>query len=372
MAILFILFAFLAQTILFLTHWFLYKTAVRFIFAASPAALPALKIFLGVMSLTFVAASLLSSRYSALPARFFYIVAVFWLGLLLYFSLAAAFCWLAYGLTQWFSFTLNLKLFAVASFTLALGVGIYGTINANFIRTTNLTLKIPNLPQLWQNKTAVWISDLHLGEVRNKNFAKMIAARVKGLNPDVVFIGGDLYDGEAVDLDKVTEPFSQINSAFGTYFITGNHEEFSDANKQRYLETVARYGLRILENEMVILDGLQIIGVDYSDSSSQQNFENILKNVKINPNQPSILLKHAPTNIPAAKEAGISLQLSGHAHAGQIFPVGLISHLVYKGYEYGLKQEENFFIYTSSGAGTWGPPMRVGAAPEIVLIKFEN
>ena len=85
---------------------------------------------------------------------------------------------------------------------------------------------------------------------------------------------------------------------------------------------------------------------------------NILKNAKINPSQPSILLKHAPTDIPVAKEAGISLQLSGHAHAGQVFPVGLISRLVYKGYAYGLKQEENFFIYTSSGAGTWGPPMR--------------
>jgi predicted MPP superfamily phosphohydrolase len=93
--------------------------------------------------------------------------------------------------------------------------------------------------------------------------------------------------------------------------------------------------------------------------------------VGLNRNQASILLKHAPTGIPIAKEMGISLQLSGHAHAGQIFPVGLISNLVFKGYAYGLKHEGSFTIYTSSGTGTWGPPMRVGTTPEILLLRFE-
>jgi predicted MPP superfamily phosphohydrolase len=89
------------------------------------------------------------------------------------------------------------------------------------------------------------------------------------------------------------------------------------------------------------------------------------------PTLPSILLYHSPTHIPQAKEAGISLQLSGHAHHGQIFPIQFISRLVYGKYYHGLHIEVDYTLYASSGAGTWGPTMRTGNHPEIVVIRLE-
>jgi predicted MPP superfamily phosphohydrolase len=188
------------------------------------------------------------------------------------------------------------------------------------------------------------------------------------MHPDIVFIGGDLYDGVAVDLDKTIEPFSKVSAPYGTYFITGNHEEFSD--NAPYLQAIRRVGIHVLNNKKVDLDGLQIIGVDYRDSRREEQFRTILQRMGIDPHKPSILLKHAPLNLRVAREQGISLQLSGHTHQGQVFLFRFVTSKVYQGYDYGLKWFGDLLVYTSSGAGTWGPPMRIDTKPEIVVITF--
>jgi len=190
------------------------------------------------------------------------------------------------------------------------------------------------------------------------------------LHPDIIFIGGDLYDGVAGDLDKLAEPFGKLSAPEGVYFITGNHEEFTASTK--FADAVKRAGIKELDNEMVNLDGLQIIGLNYRDNTNAQNYKNIMQGLGINRDQPSILLKHSPFDPQIAQAAGVDLQLSGHTHCGQIWPVGLISNLVFQGYACGLKQFDNLTIYISSGTGTWGPPMRVGTIPEIIQIQFIN
>ncbi len=171
-----------------------------------------------------------------------------------------------------------------------------------------------------------------------------------------------------MNLNLMIEPFSRLSAPYGTYFITGNHEEFSDNTP--YLQAVRRAGIRVLYNEKVELDGLQIVGVDYRDSRNEYQFKTILQKIGIDRRKPSILLKHAPLDLKVAKEAGISLQLSGHTHQGQVLLFQLITSRVYQGYDYGLKWFGNLLVYTSSGAGTWGPPMRVDTKPEIVVIKL--
>jgi hypothetical protein len=133
---------------------------------------------------------------------------------------------------------------------------------------------------------------------------------------------------------------------------------------------VQRAGIRVLYNEMVDLDGLQIIGVDYRDSTREEQLKAILQKMQVDPHRPSILLKHAPLNLEVAREQGISLQLSGHTHQGQVFLFRFITSWVYRGYDYGLKWFGDLLVYTSSGAGTWGPPMRIDTKPEIVVITF--
>ena len=364
----FILFISIVQSILFLGHWFLYKTLVRFFGVVNPARLITLKIAMALLSISLVLTSFLAFRYSNLVIQCLYTAAASWLGIFYLFILASILCWIFYGFAKLFHLPLNHKILIEILIGMALVASLYGFINGGMIRMTRISPELPNLPGRWKGRTAVWVSDTHLGQVRNTGFAQHIATLVQNLHPDIVFIGGDLYDGEAVDLDKVIEPFSRISVPYGSYFITGNHEEFYDNTP--YLEAVRRAGIRILYNEKIDLDGLQIIGVDYRDSRKEEQFRAILQKMEIDRHQPSILLKHAPLHLQVAREQGISLQLSGHTHQGQVFLFRFITSWVYQGYDYGLKWFGDLLVYTSSGAGTWGPPMRLDTKPEIVVITF--
>jgi predicted MPP superfamily phosphohydrolase len=364
----FIIFIGIVQSILFLGHWFLHRTLVRFFGISSPSRLMTLKVVLGLLSVSLDLTSFLAFLYSSLVVRCLYTVAASWLGIFYLFILASILCWLFYSFTKLFHLPLNEKILIKILLGMALVASLYGFINAGMIRMTQISLPLPHLPSAWKGKTAVWVSDMHLGQVRKDGFARQIVSRIKMLRPDIVFIGGDLYDGGAVDLDKMVEPFSQISVPYGIYFITGNHEEFYDNTP--YLEAVRRAGIKVLFNEKVELDGLQILGVDYRDSREEEQFRKILQKMGIDPHQPSILLKHTPLHLKVAEEQGISLQLSGHTHQGQVFLFRFITSKVYSGYDYGLKWFGQLLVYTSSGAGTWGPPMRLDTKPEIVIIKF--
>jgi predicted MPP superfamily phosphohydrolase len=364
----FILLISIVQSILFLGHWFFFITLVRFFGVSSPSKLLTLKITLGLLSVSLVLTSFLAFRYYNFLVRCLYTAAASWLGIFYLSILAAILCWIFYGVAKLFHFPLDRKILIEILIVIALIASLYGFINGGVIRITQISLQIPNLPSQWKGKTAVWVSDMHLGQVRDDGFSRHIATQVKSLHPDILFIGGDLYDGVAMDLDRAIEPFSRISVPYGTYFITGNHEEFSDNTP--YLEAVRRAGIRVLYNEKVDLDGLQIIGVDYRDSRREEQFRSILQQVGIDRHKPSILLKHAPLQLQVAEEEGITLQLSGHTHHGQVLLFRFITSWVYHGYDNGLKRFGDLLVYTSSGAGTWGPPMRLDTKPEIVAIRF--
>ncbi len=365
----FVLFISIIQSILFLGHWFLYRTLVPFFGITHLTKLRTLQVALGLCSISLVISSLLSFRYSNLLIRNLYTASVSWLGIFYLLILASILSWILYGLAKLCHFPLDRKILIMFLIGIALIASLYGFINAGVVRIKTISLPLPNLPSAWKDKTAVWISDTHLGQVRNNRFAQQIASRIQNLRPDILFIGGDLFDGgEAMDLNHMVEPFSKIIAPYGSYFITGNHEEFYDNTP--YLQAVRRARIRVLYNEKVELDGLQIIGVVYRDSRNQEQFRGILQKMNIDPQKPSILLKHTPFDLEIVRDQGISAQLSGHTHQGQVFLFRFITSWVYKGYDYGMKRLGHLLVYTSSGAGTWGPPMRIDTDPEIVVIKF--
>jgi predicted MPP superfamily phosphohydrolase len=363
------IFALIVQSILLLIHFFFCATWTSFWDQSLAQSHLTLQLTIAVLSVSFVSASLLGIRYFNSLVRFYYTISAVWLGFVNFGFMAACACWIFYGGLRIFGFHADRRLLAGTFLGLAMLATLYGIVNASWIRVRKITVKLPNLPESWRGRVVAQVSDLHLGHVQNLAFIRRIVAMLKRLGPDAVFITGDLFDGVAADVDRLSKPWAEMAAPLGTYFITGNHEEFSDRTK--YLDALRRYGVRILDNEKIIVDGLQLVGVHDRDSASAERFRSLLKRAAVDRERASVLLVHEPSHLSVTEEAGISLQLSGHTHRGQFFPFTRIVSGIYKQYAYGLQTFGRLTVYTTCGTGTWGPPMRVGTNPEIVLIRFE-
>jgi uncharacterized protein len=356
------------QSILFLAHWFVYETWAGFLGIPDPGAPSGPQVAFALLSVSFVVASLLAFRYSNLLARLLYITAAGWLGILSFCFLAACSCQALYLVVRLIGIHLSRRPLVIAFFGLAILASVYGTINASLTRVRRIAIDLPNLPVSWRGRVAALVSDTHLGHVRGYGFARKIAKIINRARPDIVFIAGDLYDGTAANVNRLAEPLAKLCAPLGAYFVTGNHEEFSD--RRKYVGALERAGVRVLENEKITVDGLQIVGVHYREAANSERFRAILRKATLDRNKASVLLTHAPHRLSIPEEEGVSLQLSGHTHGGQFFPFTLIASRVYGGHAHGLKLWGRLKVYTSSGAGTWGPPVRLGANPEVVLIQF--
>jgi len=363
-------FILVVQLILFLVHGFVYWTWLRFFGAPDPLANGNAKIALAFLSVSFVAASALGFRYSYAFVRVFYTAAAVWLGMLNFFFCAACACWIAWAATAPFGAILDRRAAAVSLFGLAIGVDAYAIYNAQKTRVRRISLKLANLPDSWRGRVAALVGDMHLGHVRGRGFTQRIVKMLNRFHPDIVFMTGDLFDGTAADLDRVTQPWIELIAPLGAYFVEGNHEEFTDSHK--YLDAVRKCGMRVLNNEKIVADGVDLIGAPYHTIVRPAELQAALREAGIDRQRASILLAHAPDQLKIAEDSGISLQLSGHTHRGQFFPWTWITARMYKQYVYGLNRFGNMWVYTTSGAGTWGPPMRLGAPPEIVLIRFDS
>ena len=364
----FVSFIAIIQSVLFLTHFFLYET---WTFSPSGTAASSslwIKLLLGFLSVSFVAASVLAFRYTNAALRAFYRAAAVWLGLLTFLFLAAVFSWIVFGIAQLARLDVNFHRTVELLLGVALVAGFYGVFNAGWTRITRATVRLANLPAAWRGRRAALISDLHLGHVRNGSFLRRMVAKILSEDPDAIFIAGDLYDGTAIDAGRAAEPLNKLTAPHGVYFVAGNHEQFGDDSK--YLRAIAATGVRVLTNEKVEVDGLQIIGVPYRNAQNG-TFASILHNIRLDRDRASILLTHAPDHPEIAEAAGVSLQLSGHTHLGQFIPWSWMARGIYRQFVYGLSRIGKMQVFTSSGAGTWGPPLRLGSNPEIVVLQFE-
>ena len=360
------------QLFLCSAHWFLYFTWTHFWWPLSPTAASALGVVLTVLSLSFMGAALLGYRFFNWLVRAVYLIACIWLGLLNFLFFGAWLAWLV---------DIALRLFTagathstarpyIAGGILAAAVAatVYGILNARHIRQQRVTVKLPNLPPSWRGRTALVVSDIHLGNINRMRFARRIAAMARKLDPAIIFIAGDLFDGTRADPNQLAAPLFELTPPLGVFFIGGNHEEFGGSN--HYEDALRRAGMRVLDNERVDVDGLQIIGVPYRSTYPLQ-LRAYLESLHLVGGAASILLNHVPNRLPIAEHAGVSLQISGHTHGGQVFPFSLITKRAFGKFSYGLQRFGDMQVLTSSGAGTWGPPMRVGTHPEIVLLTFE-
>lgn len=349
-----------------LTHFVVYQGFVLTSDIVSQTALFWTRVIFSILPWAFMVGVFVSAKYNNIFTRVYYRVFAVWQGFLLYFFLASTIYILV------LASGLNIPLgFGNWLFDLAFVVGVYGLENARKMMTTKVTVEIKNIPEVWKSKKVVWISDIHLGQINAEGYAKKVVEKVKSLSPDLVFIGGDLYDGVKVDSDKIIAPFKNLQTTQGVYFITGNHDGFTDASTVEDVHSVEKIGIKVLRDSTVIVDGVQIVGVDYRSTSTRNKYVEVLGKLNIDKNIPSILLKHIPSDIDVARDAGIGFQISGHTHRAQMWPLSYMPKIIYKGFDYGLKSLGDTKVYTSSGVGTWGPPLRVGTQSEVVLFDFK-
>ncbi|MEM9069078.1 MAG: metallophosphoesterase [Myxococcota bacterium] len=233
---------------------------------------------------------------------------------------------------------------------------------------------ITNLPPALDGYRIVQLSDIHVGPtIKGKELREMVSV-ANALEPDMVAVTGDLVDGYVEDMRDDVAPLGDLRGRDGVFFCTGNHEYYWDADA--WVAEVRRLGLTALLNEHVVVerDGAKVLVAGCLDYSSHRVVPEAISDpagakADAAPHDLSILLAHQPKSIKAAAEAGYDLQLSGHTHGGQFFPVTLFVGLVHP-FSQGLGKQDNTWIYVNRGTGYWGPPLRAGVPPEITLLRL--
>src|SRR6202140_1205989 len=265
----------ITQSVLFLTHYLLYETWIFWPAGSETPGAFWIKLALGFLSVSFIAASLLAFRYTNTALRAFYRAAAVWMGLVSFLFLAAVSSWIIFGIARLAGLNMNFHRTVELLFGAAVVAGLYGVFNASWTRITRATVRLANLPAAWHGRRAALISDVHLGHVRNGSFLRRMVAKILREEPDAIFIAGDLFDGTAIDAGRAAEPLNQLTAPHGVYFVAGNHEQFGDDSK--YLRAIAAAGVRVLSNEKVDVDGLQIIGVPYRNAVRGRQLASVLQ-----------------------------------------------------------------------------------------------
>ena len=215
------------------------------------------------------------------------------------------------------------------------------------------------------------VSDIHLGPILGRGHTERIVRTINGLDADLVAIVGDLVDGSVAELGAAAEPLSQLRSRRGSYFVTGNHEYFS--GYEQWIDEVRRLGLRPLRNERLEIGSIDLAGVN--DVNGRQygdgpDFGQALDGR--DPARPVVLLAHQPVQVHESARHGVDLQLSGHTHGGQMYPFHYMVKATGQPVLSGLTRVDGTALYVTRGAGFWGPPVRVGAPPDITLVELRT
>jgi predicted MPP superfamily phosphohydrolase len=248
---------------------------------------------------------------------------------------------------------------------------IAGLVSASRVtRVTDLTVPVRDLPADLEGFTLVQLSDIHLGAIVGRRRLERIVGRVNDLAADLIVITGDLIDEDAAGLQELIEPLRRLEARHGVMAVTGNHEFYAGVSAASDLMDAA--SIRLLRNEATRLPGgLMIYGVDDPQGAVMGRGRVALTDV-IGPEAreaPSVLLYHQPVGFDVAASLGVDLVLSGHTHGGQLWPLSLFTRIFYPRWT-GHHVLGDSHLYVSAGTGTWGPPMRVGAPPEIARIRL--
>ncbi|OLN32587.1 metallophosphoesterase [Desulfosporosinus metallidurans] len=263
-------------------------------------------------------------------------------------------------------------------FILVVGIVSYGAWNARHPRVNHYDLSIPKQAGSLKQLHVVMVSDIHLGTiVHNDHLTKMVNT-VNQLKPDLVLFAGDVFDEniESSNKQQVSDNFRKLSAPYGVFAVLGNHE-YIGGNAEEAIKYLGDAGVKVLrDSSQEIAGSFYLMGRDDRSSErvnrvKRKSLTTLMEGV--DRSLPIILMDHQPSQLEEPAEQGVDLQLSGHTHAGQMFPIQFITHRIFED-DWGYLRKGNFQLIVSSGYGTWGPPIRVGNTPEIVdiTIKFKQ
>jgi len=373
-----LVFFLIAFLIYFLANLYIFLKGYRAIHVSGNFRLIYTIIYI-VLASTFIVGKILERNHSTVFTDILNIIGGFWMAFMLYAFLSLLISDIVYPilrLTGVLSMQ-NIPLFRKWSFllTMALSAGFitFGFINAVLpvVRKYDIVINKP-AGEIKTFRIAA-VSDIHLGSIIRKRSIIKLSGMLKKINPDVVLLLGDIVDGEIgpVLRGDLLSYFTCPKCRDGLFAITGNHEYIGGAATT--IPYIEKHGIRILKDEVVTLDGgIQLIGrIDRSGASfngkERLPLSDLMRQVDLT--KPVILLDHQPFRLEETAKAGVDLQLSGHTHNGQMWPLNYVTRMIYE-LSYGYKKIGNTQFIVSSGFGIWGPRVRSGSRSEVLEINI--
>ncbi|MBZ3907528.1 metallophosphoesterase [Streptomyces griseiscabiei] len=248
------------------------------------------------------------------------------------------------------------------------GYGTYGVVRGPKLK--RVTVPLARLPRAAHGFRIAVVSDIHLSPMLGRGFAQKVVDTINSTQPDLITVVGDLVDGDVADLGPVAAPLAGLKARHGSFFVTGNHEYISGA--EQWVEEVRRLGLTPLENARRELPYLDLAGVNDiagEDEGQGPDFAKALGDRDTS--RAVVLMAHQPVQIHDAVEHGVDLQLSGHTHGGQMWPMTYVAQAANPTLA-GLERYGDTQLYVTRGAGAWGPPVRVGAPSDITVVELAS
>ena len=339
-----------------------------------------------IIASSFILARFLERMHPSVLSGIVTWIGSFWLGFMLFFILAVVLIDLARVFNSFLhffpsSFYANLAHTKLITLFIVLGLSVIfvagSFINARIPRIKELNLTIVKPKAKPGVLKIVMASDIHLGTIIASRKTNRLVKTINSLHPDIVLFAGDIVDEDLAPVISYNlgEAMSKIKAKLGVYGITGNHEFIGGIGPSvKYLE---EHGIRMIRDTAILVDdSFYLVGRDDRDGQrfagkARKELADVMQGVDLA--YPVIAMDHQPFALDKAAELGVDLQLSGHTHHGQLWPLNYITKAMFE-VSWGYKQIGNSHFYVSSGYGTWGPPLRLGNRPEIVVInlRFTN
>ena len=331
----------------------------------------------------FIVGEIIEHTHSSLPGEWIYRIGAFWLAFMLYFTLSIIlidivrlfnyFFHFLPEISQTFKFRLGLIVTGIVTF-----IVFAGHINALHTRVKEINLDIAKKVNGNPEMKILMASDIHLGALIGENRELGLVEIIKNQKPDLVLLCGDLVDGDIASVlrKNLGKHIQEIKTPMGVYAIAGNHEYIGGIRQTiPYLESI---NIKLLRDSILILpNGVQVIGRDDRDNrrmgegTGRKELHELAAN--LNHDYPIIVMNHQPFNLDEAVTENIDLHLSGHTHHGQLWPFNYLTKAIFE-LSWGYLKKGNTNFYVSSGFGSWGPPVRTGNTPEVVVfhLKFSK